>query len=70
MNPFQPEQENAVARYFARSVSASYVSFGEIVRTGGVPPVGVEPLMFWIMPTNTRSLVGSIQNHVPKAPPQ
>src|ERR1044071_4586713 len=38
-------------------------------RTCGVSPVGIEPLRFWIMPTKTMSLVGSIQNQVPKAPP-
>ena len=39
-------------------------------RTGGLPAPGMLPLRFWIMPTKTMSLVGSIQNQVPKAPPQ
>lgn len=51
-------------------LNASYTASIDTLRTGGVPAFGREPLRFWIMPTNTKSFVGSIQNHVPKAPPQ
>ena len=37
--------------------------------TSGVPPPGTLPRTFWIIPTKIRSLVGSIQNQVPNAPP-
>ena len=54
----------------AAVVSARYVAAYDMSRRRGVPRSGREPSRFWISPTNTTSFVGSIQNHVPKAPPQ
>jgi hypothetical protein len=51
-------------------VSARYTAADDSSRTRGVPESGREPFAFWIMPTKTTSFVGSIQNQVPKAPPQ
>lgn len=56
--------------HFFGSTSAWYTSLRDSGLTCGEPPAGELPARFCIMPTAIRSLAGSIQNHVPNAPPQ